>query len=71
MCTWHIYSLGSTRVHKHSHCPCMPEYGSKSRTHMYACICICEACKGCLSMALGVMKVIGIDFVVALIFYSF
>ena len=50
----------------------MPEYGSKSRSpYIYACICICEACKRCLSMALSVMKVIGIDFVVVLVFYSF
>ena len=72
MSTRCIYMSGSTRVHKCSHCPCMPEYSSKSRTlHIYACICICEACERCLSMALGVMKLIGIDFVVVLIFYSF
>ena len=72
MSTQHIYMLGSTRVHKHSCHPCMPEYGSESRTpHTYACICICEACERCLSMALGVVKVIGIDFIVVLVFYSF
>ena len=50
----------------------MPEYSSKSQTpHIYAYICSCEACERCLSMALGVMKVIGIDFVGVLIFYSF
>ena len=37
---------------------------------MYVSICIYKACERCLSMALGVMKVIGIDFVVILIFYS-
>ena len=72
MSIWHIYMLGSIRIHKHLRCPCMPEYGSESRTLcIYVCICICEACERCLSKALGVMKVIGIDFVVVLIFYSF
>ena len=72
MSIWHIYRLGSIRVHKHLRCPYMPEYGSESWTlHVYVSICICEACKRCLSMALSVMKVIGIDLVVVLIFYSF
>ena len=35
------------------------------------CVCICEACERCLSMEFGVTKLIGIDFVVVLIFYSF
>ena len=43
----------------------MPEYGSELGTlHVYACICICEACEGCLLMALGVMKMVEVDFVV-------
>ena len=65
MSTWCIYMLGSTRVHKHLHRPCMPEYDSKSRTlHIYACICICEACERCLSMVFDVMKIIEVDFVI-------
>ena len=54
------------------HHPCMPEYGSEPRTlHIYACICICKACKKCLSMELDVMKVIEVDLIVVWIFYSF
>ena len=50
----------------------MPEYDSKSRTlHIYACICICEACEKCLLMEFGVMKIIEVNFIVVLIFYSF
>ena len=56
---------GSTRVHKHSRCPCMPEYGSKPQTlHIYACICICKACEKCLSIELDVTKVIEVDLIV-------
>ena len=50
----------------------MSEYSSALQTlHVYVSICICEACKRSLSMELGVMKLIGIDFIVVLIFYSF
>ena len=50
----------------------MPEYDSESQTLcIYACICICEACERCLLMELGVMKIIGVDLIVVLIFYSF
>ena len=63
MSIWHIYMLGSTRVHKRSRRPCMPEYGSEPRTlHLRVCICICEACERCLSMEYSVMKTVGIDF---------
>ena len=49
----------------------MPEYGSTLQTlHVCVSIFICEACERCLSMEFGVMKVIGIDFIVVLIFYS-
>ena len=42
-----------------------PEYGSKLRTlHVYACICIFEACERCLLMEFSVMKIIEVDFVV-------
>ena len=72
MSTWRIYMLGSTRVHKCSRRPCMPEYGSESWTlHLYVCICICEACERYLSMELSVMKIIGVDFDVVWIFCSF
>ena len=72
MSPWCIYKSGSTRVHKYSRRPYMPECGSKSRTLcVYVSICICEACKRCLSMALDEMKVIGVGFIVILIFYSF
>ena len=72
MSTRHKYMLGSTRVHKCSCCPCMPEYGSKSWTLcLYVCICICEACERYLLMELSVMKIIGVDFVVVWIFCSF
>ena len=72
MSTQRIYMSGSTRVHKHSRCPCMPEYGSESQTlHIYACVCICEACERYLSMELSVMKIIGVDFIVVWIFCSF
>ena len=72
MSTWCIYMLGSTRVHKCSHHPCMSEYNSKLWTlHIYACICICEACERCLLMEFGVMKIIEVDLIVVLIFYSF
>ena len=50
----------------------MPEYGSESQTlHIYACVCICEACERCLSMELSAMKIIEVDSVVVWIFYSF
>ena len=72
MSIWHIYMLGSTRVHKHLRHPCMPEYGSESWTLcLYVCICICDACKRYLSMELSVMKIIGVDFIVVWIFCSF
>ena len=72
MSTWHIYMLGSTRVHKHLRRPCMPEYSSESWTlRIYACVCICKACERCLLMELNVMKIIEVDFVVVWIFYSF
>ena len=72
MSTWCIYMLGSTRVHKRLCRPCMPEYSSESWTlHLYVCICICEACERYLSMELGVMKIIGVDFIVVWIFCSF
>ena len=72
MSTWCIYRLGSTRVHKCLCHPYMPEYSSASRAlHVYVSICICEACKRCLSMEFGVIKLIGIDSIVVLIFYSF
>ena len=38
---------------------------------MCMCVCIWMACEGCLLMAFSVMKLIGIDFVIVLIFYSF
>ena len=72
MSTRCIYMLGSTRVHKHLHCPCMPECGSESWTlHIYACVCICETCERCLLMELSVMKIVEVDFVVVWIFCSF
>ena len=72
MSTWHIYMLGSTRVHKCLCRPCMPEYGSESWTlRIYACVCICKACERCLSMELSVMKIIEVDLIVVWIFYSF
>ena len=50
----------------------MPEYSSKPRTlHIYACVCICYACKRCLSMELSVMKIVEVDLIVVWIFYSF
>ena len=65
MSTWRIYMLGSTRVHKCLHHPCMSEYGSESQTLcIYACVCICEACERCLLMELSVMKIVEVDFVV-------
>ena len=67
-----IYMLGSTRVHKCSCRPCMPEYGSKSWTlRLCVCICICEACERYLLMELSVMKIIGVNFIVVWIFCSF
>ena len=72
MSTQCIYMSGSTRVHKCSCRPCMPEYGSESWTScIYACVCICEAWERCLLIALSVMKVIEVDFVVVWIFCSF
>ena len=72
MSTQRIYMSRSTRVHKHLRRPCMPEYGSESQTlHIYACVCICEACERCLLMELDVMKVIEVDLIIILIFYSF
>ena len=72
MSTWRIYMSGSTRVHKCSRRPCMPEYGSESWTlHLYVCTCICEACERYLSMGLSVMKIVGVNFVVVWIFCSF
>ena len=72
MSTWRIYMSGSTRVHKCSHCPCMPEYGSESQTLcVYACICIWMACEWYWSMVFSEMKLIGADFFVVWIFYSF
>ena len=69
---WCIYMSGSIRVHKCFRHPCMPEYSSKSQTLcIYACICICEACKKCLLMKINVMKIIEVDLIVVLIFYSF
>ena len=66
-----IYRLGSMRVHKCLHCPYMPEYGSTSqKLHVYVSICICESCKRCLLMEFSVTKLIGINFIVVLIFYS-
>ena len=63
---------GSTRVHKRSRRPCMPEYSSESWTlRLNVCICICEAYKRYLSMELSVMKIIGVDFIVVWIFCSF
>ena len=63
MSTWHIYMLVSIRVHKHSHCPYMPEYGSEPQTlHLCVCICICEACESCLLMEYSIMKTVGIGF---------
>ena len=65
MSTRCIYMLGSIRVHKRSRRPCMPEYGSKSRTlHIYACVCICEECERCLLIVLSVMKIVEVDFIV-------
>ena len=50
----------------------MPEYGSESQTLcIYACICIWKACKKCLLMKLDVMKIIEVNLIVVLIFYSF
>ena len=67
-----IYMLGSTRVHKCSRRPCMPEYGSRWQTlHIYAYVCICEECERCLLIVLNVMKIVEVDFVVPWIFYSF
>ena len=60
-----IYMSGSTRVHKRSRRPCMPEYSSASRTlHIYACGCICEECERCLLIVLSVMKIVEVDFIV-------
>ena len=71
MSTWRIYMLGSIRVHKRSHRPCMPEYGSEPRTlHLCVCICICEEYERCLLIVLSVMKIVEVDFIVPWIFYS-
>ena len=70
MSTQHIYGSESIRVHKCSCRPYMPECYYTLRTlHVYVSICICEACKRCLLMGFGMMKLIGINFVVVLIFY--
>ena len=68
----HIYSSGSIRVYKCSHCPYMPEYSSASQT-LCVCVSICiwTACKGCLSVSFSVIKLIGIDFDIISMFYSF
>ena len=45
---------------------------SESQTlRIYACVCICEACERRLLMELGVIKVIEVDLIIVLIFYSF
>ena len=68
----HIYRSGSTRVHKCLRCPYTSEYGSTLQTpHVYVSICIWEACERCLLMEFSVMKLIGIDFDIISMFYSF
>ena len=60
---------GSINVHV---ALCMPIYNSELRTlHIYACVCICEACERCFLIELSVMKIIEINFIVVWIFYSF
>ena len=72
MSTRHICMSGSTKVHKRLRRPCMPEYGSESRTLcIYACICIYKACEKCFSIELDVMRVIETDLIAVWIFYSF
>ena len=72
MSIWRIYRSVSIRVHKRSCHAYTPEYGSTLQTlRVYVSICICEACERCLLMEFGMTKLIGINFVVVLIFLFF